>query len=77
MAELKIEIPKGFEVIKDELENPDTKSILKSAVEEKLKVLLLFKIVDDALKKSKLSEDNFSQLVEEYRENLSKRYNLS
>jgi len=78
MAELKIEIPKGFnEIIGDELGKPATKVLLRGAVEEKLKVLLLFKVVDDILKKSKLTDKDFSKLVEEYRGNLAKRYGIS
>ena len=78
MAELKLKIPERFnEIIGDELEKPATKVLLRGAVEEKLKVLLLFKVVDDILKKSKLSDNNFSKLVEEYRDNLAKRYGIS
>ena len=78
MAELKIEIPERFnKIIGDELKKPATKALLREAVEDKLKVLLLFKAVDDVLKKSKLSDDNFSELVEEYRDNLAKRYGIS
>ena len=65
------------EIIGDELEKPATKSLLRNAVEEKLKVLLLFKVVDDILKKSKLSDNDFSELLEEYRDNLAKKYGLS
>lgn len=78
MTELRVEIPERFnEIIGDELAKPATKLLLRTAVEEKLKVLLLFKVVDDILKKSKLSDDDFSKLVEEYRDNLAKRYGLS
>ena len=78
MVELKIEIPERFnDIIGDELEKPATKSLLRSAVEEKLKILLLFKAVDGVLKKSKLSDDDFSKLVEEYRDNLAKKYGIS
>lgn len=78
MAELKVEIPERFiEMIGDELKSSDAKVLLRSAVEEKLKVLLLFKVVNDILKDSKLSNDDFSKLVEEYRDNLAKRYDLS
>ena len=77
MVELKVKISERFnDIIGDELDKPATKSLLRSAVEEKLKVLLLFKAVDGILKKSKLSDDNFSELVEEYRDNLAKRYGL-
>lgn len=77
MAELKVEIPESFfEMIGDELKKPDTKVLLRGAIEEKLKLLLLFKVVNDILKDSKLSEDDFSELVEEYRDNLAKRYGI-
>ena len=78
MAELKVEIPERFnELIGDELNKPSTKALLKEAVEDKLKMLLLFKAVDNILKKSKLSDENFSKLVEEYRDNLAKKYGIS
>ena len=78
MAELKVKIPERFnELIGDELKKPSTKALLREAVEDKLKVLLLFKAVDDILKKSKLSDANLSELVEEYRDNLAKRYGIS
>jgi len=78
MVELKVEIPERFtKIIGDELKKSSTKALLREAVEEKLKVLLLFKAVDGILKKSKLSDDNFSKLVEEYRGNLAKRYGIS
>lgn len=78
MAELRVEISDRFnKIIGDELENPGTRALLREAVEEKLKVLLLFKAVDGILKKSKLSDDDFSKLVEEYRDNLAKRYGIS
>ena len=75
MVELKVEIPERFnKLIGKELEKPATKALLREAVEDKLKVLLLFKVVDGILKKSKLSDGNLSKLVEEYRSNLAKRY---
>lgn len=78
MVELKIEIPEGLnKIIGDELGKPTTKALLRGAVEEKLKVLLLFKVVNDILKKSKLSDENLSKLIEEYRGNLAKRYGIS
>jgi hypothetical protein len=78
MVELKVEIPERFtKIIGDELEKSSTKALLKGAVEEKLKVLLLFKAVDGILKKSKLSDDDFSNLAWEYRDNLAKRYGIS
>ena len=78
MAELKVEIPERFsDIIGDELKKSSTKALLREAVEEKLKILLLFKAVDGILKKSKLSDDKFSELVEEYRDNLAKRYGIS
>ena len=62
MSELRVKIPKRFdEIMKDELEKPATKLLLSNAVEDKLNVLLLFKVVDDILKGSKLSKNNFDK----------------
>ncbi|MBI2108301.1 hypothetical protein HYU10_04765 [Candidatus Woesearchaeota archaeon] len=78
MGKLTVEIPERFnEIIGDELEKPATKALLRGAVEDKLKVLLLFKAVDSVLAKSKLSDDDFSKLVKEYRDNLAKRYGIT
>jgi len=77
MAELRVEIPERFnEIIGDELENPATKSLLRSAIEEKLKILLLFKVVDDILKKSKLSDEKAAELADELKERVAKRHGL-
>ena len=77
MAELKVEIPERFiEMIGDELKSSDTKALLRSAVEDKLKVLLLFRVVDDILKKSKLTDEKAAELAEELKENVAKRHGL-
>ncbi|MCG2718068.1 MAG: hypothetical protein L6408_04440 [Nanoarchaeota archaeon] len=77
MCEIVVEIPDALKQITDEyLEEADTKLLLREAVEEKLKLLLLFKVVDKILKKSKLTDEKFNELVEEYRERLAKRYGV-
>ncbi len=77
MCEIVVEIPDALKQITDEyLEEADTKLLLREAVEEKLKLLLLFKVVDKILKKSKLTDEKFNELVEEYRERLAKSYGV-
>ena len=77
MAELKLEISDGInKMLGNELKKAETKLLLESAVEDRLKLLVLFKIVDKILSKSKLSEDKFSGLVNEFRGRLAKRYGV-
>jgi len=77
MAELMIEIPDGLnEVLGSELECPETKVMFREAVEEKIRVLLLFKVVDDILKKSKLTGEQAKELADEVNEAVAIRHGL-
>jgi polyhydroxyalkanoate synthesis regulator phasin len=77
MGEVKIEIPAGlFKMAAEELEKSETKVLLREAVEEKLRVLLLFKVVDNILKKSKLTDEQAKELAEELEERVAKRHGL-
>jgi cellobiose-specific phosphotransferase system component IIA len=77
MAEVVVRVPEGLtKAISGELEKPETKILLREAVEEKLRVLLLFKVVDDILKKSKLTDEKFKEIVEEYKGRIAKRHGL-
>jgi len=78
MPELKVEIPAGlYEIAGEELEMPETKTLLREAVGEKLRVLLLFKAVDNILKKSKLTDEQAKELTEELRGRVAKQYGLA
>jgi len=77
MAELKVEIPAGlFKIAREELEKSETKVLFREAVEEKLRVLLLFKVVDNILEKSKLTDEQAKELAEELEERVAKRHGL-
>ncbi|RZN15083.1 MAG: hypothetical protein EF812_03550 [Methanosarcinales archaeon] len=77
IPELKVEIPAGlFKIAGEELEKSETKVLLREAVEEKLRVLLLFKVVDNILKKSKLTDEQAKELAEELEEKVAKRHGL-
>lgn len=77
MAEVVVNISDGLSrVVGSELDLPGTNVLLREAVEQKLKILLLFKTVDDILKKSKLTDEGLEKLVEEYRENLANKYGV-
>ncbi|HJH27141.1 MAG TPA: hypothetical protein C5S37_10340, partial [Methanophagales archaeon] len=72
-----IEIPAGlFKMAAEELKKSETKVLLREAVEEKLRVLLLFKVVDNILKKSKLTDEQAKELAEELEERVAKRHGL-
>ena len=77
MADVVVNISEGLNrVVGSELNRPETKVLLREAVEEKLKLLLLFKVTDDILKKSKLTDEGFEELVKEYKENIARRYGV-
>ncbi len=77
MGEVKFEIPEGlFKMAAEELKKSETKVLLREAVEEKLRVLLLFKVVDNILKKSKLTDEQAKELAKELEERVAKRHGL-
>lgn len=77
MSEVVVNIPAGlYKIAGDELKAPQTKALFSEAVEEKLKMLLLFKAVDRILSKSKLSDKHAEELAEELRERVAKRHGL-
>jgi hypothetical protein len=77
MADVVVNISEGLNrVVGSELNRPETKVLLREAVEEKLKLLLLFKVTDDILKKSKLTDEGFEELVKEYKESIARRYGV-
>ena len=77
MADVVVNISEGLNrVVGSELNRPETKVLLREAVEEKLKLLLLFKVTDDILKKSNLTDEGFEELVKEYRERIARRYGV-
>ena len=67
MTQLTIDIPEGMSRIigAEKLERPETQSMLRRAVVEKLKVLMLSDVVDGILKKSKLTDDQAALLADE------------
>jgi hypothetical protein len=77
MVELKLKVPDGLDkIIGELLEKPDTKAFLNAGIEERLKTLILFEVVDKTLTKSKLTDDKFDELVEEFRTALAKKYEV-
>ncbi len=77
MSEVVVKIPAGlYKIVGDELKAPQTKALLREAVEEKLKLLVLFREVDRILSKSKLSDEQADELAEELRERVAKRHGL-
>ncbi len=77
MAELTVEIPEGLlSMAGEELKRPETKVLFREAVEEKIRVLLLFKVVDNILKKSKLTDEQAVELAEELRGRVAKRHGI-
>lgn len=77
MAELKVEVSEGLlKIVGEELKKPETNVLFREAIEEKLRVLLLFKVTDNILKKSKLTDEHARELAEELKERVAKRHGL-
>jgi len=77
MTELIVDIPPGlYKAAGEELNNPRIKALLGEAVEQKIRVLLLFKAVDEILSKSGLSDVKADELAEELRSRVAERHGI-
>ena len=77
MSQAVLKIPEGLDkIVGKDIESRETREFLAEGLEQRLKLLILFRAVDDILKKSKLADAGFDKLVEEYREGLAKRYGV-
>ncbi|MCK4614665.1 MAG: hypothetical protein KAU14_07670 [Thermoplasmata archaeon] len=76
MLELTIEIPKELEIGVKELKKEELNRIVCEALKERLSEELMFKIADDLLKESRLTDDFASKLGNELKKRVAKRYGL-
>jgi len=76
MAELKIKIPNELEQEFKELNKEEIESIVSKALKEKLSERLMFKLADELLKNSKITEEMALKWGSELKERVAKRHGL-
>lgn len=76
MAELTIEIPEELKVGIRELSKEELNKIVCEALKERLSEGLMFKIADELLKESKLTDELALKLGDELKERVAKRHGL-
>lgn len=76
MAELKVEIPDELEVGYKELTKEEINSIVSKALKERLSERLMFKLADELLKNSKITDEMALKWGSELKERVAKRHGL-
>ena len=76
MAKIVIEIPDELEIGAKELGKEELNRIVREALKERLSEELMFKIADELLKGSKLTDELASKLGNELKERVAKRHGL-
>ena len=76
MAELKVEIPDELEVGYKELTKEEINSIVSKALKERLSERLMFKLADELLKNSKITDEMTLKWGSELKERVAKRHGL-
>ena len=76
-VKLVVEVPDSMaKMLGDDIKNPSTQALFREAVEDKIRELMLFKVADILLKKSKLTEEKALELAQELKERVAKRHGL-
>ncbi len=76
MAELNVEIPKQLEPAVKVLDKDELKRIVSKALREQLSEVLQFKLADEILKKSKLTDELALKFGDELKGRVAKRHGL-
>ena len=76
MAELKIEIPDELEVGYKELSKEEINSVVAKALKERLSEKLMFRVADELLKNSKITDEMAFKWGSELKERVAKRHGL-
>ncbi|MFO8133511.1 MAG: hypothetical protein R6U10_06255 [Thermoplasmatota archaeon] len=76
MAELKIEIPEDLEAGVRELSRREVDRIVRDALRERLSERLMFKMADELLEDSQVSDELALQLGGELKEHVAKKHGL-
>ena len=76
MAELKIDVPDELELGFKELSKEEISSIVSNALKEKLSERLMFKVANELLKNSKITDKLALNWGSELKERVAKRHGL-
>jgi len=76
MTELKIEIPKDLEAGVRELSQEEVDRIVRDALRERLSERLMFKMADELLKSSEMTDAMAIELGSKLKEQTAKRHGL-
>ncbi|MBI2499480.1 hypothetical protein HYV88_04530 [Candidatus Woesearchaeota archaeon] len=76
MTELKVEIPKELEVGFKELSKEEISLVVSKALKERLTEKLMFKVANELLKNSKITDELALKWGSELKERVTKRHNL-
>jgi len=76
MAELKVEIPDELEIGSKELSKDEINFIVSKALKERLSERLMFRIVDELLKNSEITDELALKWGSELKERVAKRHGL-
>jgi len=76
MAEIVVKIPEELEVGARELGEEELNRVVSKALKERLSEEYMFKLTDELLKESKLTDEMASKLGNELKERVAKRHGL-
>lgn len=76
MAELKVEIPDELEVGSKQLTKEEINALVAEALKERLSERLMFKVADELLKNSKITDELALKWGSELKERVAKRHGL-
>lgn len=76
MAELKVEIPDELEIGYKELSKEELNALVAKALKERLSERLMFRIADELLKNSKITDKLAMKWSSELKERVAKRHGL-
>jgi len=76
MAEIVVKIPEELEMGARELGEEELNRIVSEALKERLSEEYMFKVADELLKESKLTDELASKLGQELKERVAKRHGL-
>ena len=76
MAELVVNVPKDLEIGIRQLSKGDIRSVVCNALKEKLSERLMFKLADELLKNSEITDELALKWGSELKEKVAKRHGL-
>lgn len=76
MAELKVEIPDELEIGSKELTKEEINALVSKALKERLSERLMFRVADELLKNSKITDEMALKWGSELKERVAKGHGL-